>query len=68
MLHKNFRLDGCNDSTSLCKIWKEEKWFSEWCTGRHKSKNAKGYFGGNTLMETCRHSCGGCNGTYNDNN
>ena len=55
-------LEGCNDSSDLCKTWIKEDWFPEWCKGKHKSNTAKGYFGGMTLMDTCKSSCGGCNG------
>ena len=53
-------LEGCNDSSNMCKTWIKEAWFPEWCNGKHKSNTAKGYFGGMTLRETCQHSCGGC--------
>ena len=53
-------LEGCNDSSNMCKNWIKEAWFPEWCDGKHKSNIAKGYFGGMTLMETCQRSCGGC--------
>jgi len=55
--------EGCHDRDSKkCQVWKNETWFEEWCKGRHKDDNAKGYFGGKTLMETCKKSCDGCNG------
>ena len=53
-------LEGCNDSSNMCKTWIKEAWFPEWCNGKHKFNTAKGYFGGMTLRETCQHSCGGC--------
>ena len=56
--------EGCNDSSKLCEVWKNETWFKEWCTGKHKESTAKGYFGGKTLMETCRNSCEGCHGKH----
>ena len=56
--------DGCNDSKRRCRKWKKKVWFTEWCKGRYKDSIANGYFGGKTLIETCRRSCEGCDGKY----
>ena len=51
----------CYDKSRKCLTWKNESWFTEYCSGRHKDLT-EAQFGGTTLGEACKHSCGLCPG------
>ena len=47
----------CQDMNRNCDHWRLKSWFDDFCKGERKDNKD---FAGQTLMEACRKSCGGC--------